>query len=51
MYMPQLIDNLSQPDTYQLIDIIIVNKYLGNKVMKTKKNTFDLSLDILFYII
>ena len=35
--MPQLIDDLSQPDTHQLIDILIVTKYLGNKVMKTEE--------------
>ena len=35
--MPQLIDDLLQPDTHQLIDILIVNKYFGNKVMKTNK--------------
>ena len=35
--MPQLIDDLSQPDTHQLIDILIVNKYSGNKVMKKEE--------------
>ena len=35
--MPQLIEDLSQPDTHQPIDILIVTKYLENKVMKTKQ--------------
>ena len=35
--MQQLIENLSQPDTYQPIDIMTVTKYLGNKVMKKEE--------------
>ena len=35
--MPQLIKDLLQPESHQPIDIISVTKYLGNKMMKTKK--------------
>ena len=36
--MPQLIKDLSEPDTHQPIDINIVTRYLGNKMMKKKKS-------------
>ena len=39
----QLIEDLLKPDTHQPIDILIVTKYLGNKIMKTKKHLKNVS--------